>query len=70
MAIELKQTGTECHEVYKDDRVVARVVPHNRGTGWKLVDLKGNALDPRSYGTPELAIRYLPADLLRRVDGR
>ena len=51
--------GTECWEVYDDDILVARIVPHDTGSGWKLVDLEGNALNPRSFQTPTLAEIYL-----------
>jgi hypothetical protein len=56
----MKETGTECWEVYDDDSLVARIVRHATETGWMLVDLQGNALNTRSFETPKLAEKYLP----------
>jgi len=63
MSRTIKDTGSECHEVYDDDCLVARIVPHDTGTGWKLVDLNGTALNTRSFERPSLAVEYLPSKL-------
>lgn len=60
MSRTMKDTGSECWEVYDDDSLVARIVPHNTGAGWKIVDLQGNALNTRSFETPDLALKFLP----------
>ena len=60
MSRTMKDTGSECWEVYDEDCLVARIVPHDTGAGWKLVDLNGNALNTRSFETPNLAEKYLP----------
>jgi hypothetical protein len=59
----LKDAGSECWAVYDDDRLVARIVPHDAGGGWKAVDLNGKALTTQPYGWPELCLQYLPAEL-------
>ena len=60
MARTLEFTGSGFWEVYDDDCLVAHIVPHNSGTGWKLVDLRGHAFSIRTDETPELAAQYLP----------
>jgi hypothetical protein len=62
--LRLKQIAAECFEVYDRDHPVVRLVPHDSGC-WKIVDLKGIALDPRPYETPELALKYLPVGYVR-----
>ena len=59
MARTLENTGYRW-EVYDDDFLVAHIVPHDSGTGWSLVDLRGHAFSIRSYETPESAADYLP----------
>ena len=59
MARTLENTGYGW-EVYDDDFLVAQIVPHDSGTGWSLVDLRGHAFSIRSYETPESAADYLP----------
>ena len=56
----LKDMGSECWGVLEDDVLVARIVPHDIGYGWKLVDLQGKALNTRNFETPELALKHLP----------
>ncbi len=63
-----KDTGTACTDVYEDGHLVARLVPHDRGSGWKIVDLKGSALTTQPYDTAKLALQYLPTGLLKRRD--
>ena len=60
MSEKLTNTAVECREVWEDDQIVAHIVPHDSGVGWKIVDLNGNTLDPRSYSTPEWAEKYVP----------
>jgi hypothetical protein len=59
----IKDTGSECWEVYDDDVLVARIEPHDTGSGWRGVDLTGRALTVQSYSTPQLVLQHLPADL-------
>jgi hypothetical protein len=54
MARTLENTGYQW-EVYDDDFLVAHIVPHDSGTGWSLVDLRGHAFSIRIYETPESA---------------
>ena len=63
MARTLKNAGQECWAVYDGDRLIARIVPHDTGAGWKGVDLNGNALTTQSCLTPELVLEDLPAEL-------
>jgi hypothetical protein len=63
MTRTLRDAGSECWAVYDNDRLVARIVPHDSGTGWKAVDLNGKALTTQPRDTPELVLKYLPADL-------
>jgi hypothetical protein len=56
----LTNTAIECREVWEDDQLIARIVPHDSGVGWQIVDLAGNTLDPRSYATQEWAEKSVP----------
>jgi hypothetical protein len=61
-----KDAASQCTEVYEDDYLVARIVPHDIGTGWKIVDLESKTLTTQPYETVELALKYLPIGLPKR----
>jgi hypothetical protein len=52
----IKDKGSECREVYDDDVLVARIVPHDSGSGWKGVNLIGRTLTVQPYSTPQLVL--------------
>ncbi len=58
-----KDTGTECTEVYENGYLVARIVPHDSGFGWKVVGPQGKGLSTRAFETRELTLQYLPRGL-------
>ncbi len=65
MAYTVMDAGKDCYAVYDGDRLVARIVPHRSGFGWRAVspDLAEKDLTTQRYETPELALKYLPAGL-------
>jgi hypothetical protein len=66
--LTLRDAGAECKAVHEDGDLVARLVPHDSGSGWKIVDLNGKALSTQPYETPRLALRYLPRGLPKQRD--
>jgi hypothetical protein len=59
MAITVKEVESDRWDVYDDDRIVARIVPFERGSEWwKLVDLDNTALSTRRFETPQLAGKF------------